>query len=781
MNFWAATGVGVGAIVGGGILALAGVAFSAAGPAAIVAFAVNGVIAGLTALSMGEMASRFPQSGGNYTFARKVLSIEAAFTVGWVVWFASIVAAVLYALGFAHFALLLFGDVCLAWDLADVRPVDPATSPRWVAGLACASTLALCGWLAMRGGGGGAWANAAKVIVFAVLIGGGLWAVLNGLGADTLDSAASTMDSAASTMDSAAKADALLDQKTSVFFHNGLSGLVMAMGFSFIALQGFDLIAAVGGEVRHPARNLPASMLASLGIALAIYLPLLWIITQVGVPPGETIAAAAAADPEGIVAKAAGLFLGRPGYYLVTTAAVLSMATALLANLFAASRIAAAMAGDRNLPAFLQRGGVVGDNPLGAIWVTGLLACLLVFLLPDVASAGAASGLIFLVTFALAHWLALLMRLRGGNTPPPFATPFFPLVPVVGGIACLALAVFQGWAVPAAGRIAITWLGLGGLLFLTLFARRARTMDAALLAADPELNRLRGRTPTMLVPIANPANADAMISLAGCLVPRGIGRVMVQTVVVADEKWDPVAEVEALSHDRGDASRGSDRPSMSRGPTESSIQVLRQVLAASHRRGFPCETLTTVSSSPMQEIARAAKAHACESVLLGVSNIPDNAADQPLEALLGALESDVVILRCPPGWQLGDAKRILVPTGGRGGHDYLLARLIGSLAGDADREVDFLRVMPNPSSDSDLARARRHLLRIAADNGDRGGHCEVVTSDDAVRTITQRCDPSTLLILGAQRLGPRQKLFGEFVRKVARQVRGPIVIISRRG
>lgn len=46
-----ATGIGVGAIVGGGILALAGVAFSAAGQGAVAAFALNGFIAILTALS----------------------------------------------------------------------------------------------------------------------------------------------------------------------------------------------------------------------------------------------------------------------------------------------------------------------------------------------------------------------------------------------------------------------------------------------------------------------------------------------------------------------------------------------------------------------------------------------------------------------------------------------------------------------------------------------------------------------------------------------------------
>jgi len=61
-----ATGVGVGAIVGGGILALAGVAFVLTGPGALVAFALNGVIALLTVFSFAEMATAFPESGGAY-------------------------------------------------------------------------------------------------------------------------------------------------------------------------------------------------------------------------------------------------------------------------------------------------------------------------------------------------------------------------------------------------------------------------------------------------------------------------------------------------------------------------------------------------------------------------------------------------------------------------------------------------------------------------------------------------------------------------------------------
>ncbi|MYH11022.1 MAG: amino acid permease, partial [Gemmatimonadales bacterium] len=95
MGLYGATALGVGATVGGGILALAGVAFATAGPAAILAFAFNGGIAFLTAMSFARLARRFPESGGIYTYAKKVLSIEVAFIVGWVVWFASIVAGVL--------------------------------------------------------------------------------------------------------------------------------------------------------------------------------------------------------------------------------------------------------------------------------------------------------------------------------------------------------------------------------------------------------------------------------------------------------------------------------------------------------------------------------------------------------------------------------------------------------------------------------------------------------------------------------------------------------------
>ena len=134
LGLTAATGVGVGAIVGGGILVLAGAAFRETGPSTILAFAVNGIVALMTALSFAEMSSMFPESGGAYTFAKKVLTVRAAFGVGWVLWFAYIVAGVLYALGFAEYAVLAVGDALKA---------SSGSAPEWLNRRATLSILAV--------------------------------------------------------------------------------------------------------------------------------------------------------------------------------------------------------------------------------------------------------------------------------------------------------------------------------------------------------------------------------------------------------------------------------------------------------------------------------------------------------------------------------------------------------------------------------------------------------------------------------------------------------------
>jgi hypothetical protein len=183
----------------------------------------------------------------------------------------------------------------------------------------------------------------------------------------------------------------------------------------------------------------------------------------------------------------------------------------------------------------------------------------------------------------------------------------------------------------------------------------------------------------------------------------------------------------------------------------------------------------------MEEIARVARLHRCESVLLGLTEISEEQDGTQLEGLLGTLNTDVVVLRATSNWRLADTEAILVPVGGRGGHDYLLARLLGSLSRDQQRKVKFLRVVPTNTSASELKRVRRDLDRIARENA--RGRCEreVVQSDDAVGAIAEAAGQCGLLILGVQRIGPRQKLFGGFTRRIVKLTECRLIILSRRG
>ena len=719
-----ATGVGVGAIVGGGILVLAGTAFASAGPSAIVAIALNGVIALLTAASLAEMATAFPQSGGVYTFAKKVMSVRSAFAVGWVLWFAYIVAGVLYALGFAAYGAAILLEL---W-----RAVG--TPPAWLTGRTVMLALAMIAIatysieLIRKGAQGGKLAIIGKVVVFTILILVGVVVL-------------------------AFSEPGTIGRGMTPFFPEGTTGLLQAMGFTFIALQGFDLIAAVGGEVRNPSRNIPRAMFLSLGAALAIYLPLLFVVATVGTD-GTSIQQMSIDEPDTVFAVAVRNYMGPWGYWFVMVAAVLSTLSALNASLMAASQVAFSMARDRTLPAVLEGVHQTRRTPVMAIYASALAMLAILLMVPDLAAAGAAASLIFLVSFALSHWMSILARVRAA-AEIPFRTPWFPLVPAVGGLACAGMALFQGVAVPTAGAIAMMWLGLGVLLYFSIFSSRARIVDAFAEANDPHLSQLRGRNPLVLVPIANPQGAPAMVGMAYSLSAPTVGRVLLLTVVRVPEELEPQHVPESVA---------------------AAQQVLRGALTTSLERGYKPEVLMTVSTSPWPEIVRVARLHRCESLLVGLSRLEGEAA---LENLLNEIDCDVTVLHSPPEWSLQQVRRVLVPVGHRMQGDRLRARLLGSLARNRSIEVTFLAVVPPTTDDTELGGMRDAVARLATDEMPGAARVEVVRSEDVIGSVAERAEGCDIVILGLQRHRGR-RLFSEVALQIARLVPCASAMISRR-
>ena len=726
-----ATGIGVGAIVGGGFLALAGIGFQATGPSTILAFVLNGGIALLTVFSFAELAARFPRSGGTYAYARRVLTVEAAFAVGWVVWFASAVAAVLYAMGFAVFFVPFLEQML---RLAGNEP------PQWLGNRLALVGYALCAvafyaWRLTRlAVGGRQWETMGKVVVLVVLILAGFFALA-----------------------AEAPAPGDLVARFRPFFTEGFTGLLQAMGYTFIALQGFDLIAAVGGEVRDAERNIPKAMFLSLGIALVIFLPLLFLIVAVGVP-GGTVTELAAENPEILVAVAARNFMGSAGYWLVVAAGLLSMLSALQVNLIAASRFAQAMAADRTLPQRYARLTSATGTPTAAVRLTAVVAAFLLVAVPNVAAAGAASSLVFLGSFALTHTIAYLARKRAGR-PLSFHTPWFPAIPIAGGSACMLIGLYQAVAVPSAGVLAALWLSAGAILYALYLGPRARVVDASSEGRDPQLIKLRGRRPVVLTPIANPASAPTMVAMAKALAPPDVARVQLLSVV----EWQEGAGAHVLARGIRDAQA-----------------VLGGALSTAVDVDLRPEALITLHKDPWSEIARVAEAVRCEKLLLGVGELDDSLMTGPLARVIGAVDADVVILRAPPDWRPDQAHRILAPS--RGGRDQspVRARLLGSLVRDAPRDVAFLGVVSATVASGVHRRAVKDLERLAWDEVGDQAHAELAVSDDVVAQVAHRAEECDLLILGFHRRRRRRAVFSNLMLEIARATTCPLVMISHR-
>ena len=721
------------------------------------------------------MSTRFPESGGAYTFAKRVLSVRAAFGAGWILWFAYIVAGVLYALGFASYAV----------ELIRILFYHSAT-PEWLQGrtpvviLALIPTVLYSASLIRHAAGGGQWATWGKICVFVVLLLVGFWA----LGTSDFETSRA---------------------KLVPFFPEGMSGLFQAMGLTFIALQGFDLIAAIAGEVKDPGRNIPRAMLLSLGAALVIYLPLLLIVSTVGTPDGQSVTQMSADNPETIMAVAVRRFMGPLGYWLVMIAALLSTLSALQANLLAASRIAQSMAEDRTLPAVLATIHPKLGTPHMAIYASTLTLVALLLAVPDLASAGAAASLIFLIAFALSHWTSILARkrdeadssaverfsalpsqgppissstthLKPSSHPPSsvgsseaallgpgessqiFQAPCFPLVPVVGGVACVFMAVFQALAEPAAGGIAAVWLGLGGLLYVALFSNRAETYDAFAEARDPALARMRGRSPLVLVPVANPKTVHGMVEVAAALAPPHVGRVLLLRVMLPPQ-----------------------RQQQSPGALQEAHSVLTQALTTALESGHRPEGLVTIAPKPWREIGRVVRSHGCRGLVLGLPTRVSDMKAGPVEQLLNDLDCDVTLVRCDEGWRPRYANRILVPIGRRGHDIAMRARVLGSLHTDAAPQITWVTIIPTDTTELGEAQTRRYLLQLARDNVYGDPTLLVVRDDNPIEALATLADDHELLVLGMHRSSDGKRLFGDFNTAVVERTTIATLIIGGGG
>jgi hypothetical protein len=209
-------------------------------------------------------------------------------------------------------------------------------------------------------------------------------------------------------------------------------------------------------------------------------------------------------------------------------------------------------------------------------------------------------------------------------------------------------------------------------------------------------------------------------------------------------------------------------------------EILGQTFALSLAAGAAPELLTTVAPDPWSEIARVARSHRCESLLLGLGELSRETLGTRVEGLVGSVQSDVVVLRAPPGWRLAEARRVLVAVGGRRDQSLLRARLLASLCRTGEPRISYLRVLPPETSAAGFEEARRELGLLAQDEVPREAQVTLVRAGDALAELVRRAAEHDLMVLGLQRRARRRKMFGEFTLRLAAETTGPLILLSRR-
>jgi APA family basic amino acid/polyamine antiporter len=177
LGLFEATMIGTGAMIGAGVFVLTGIAAGEAGPAAIIAFALNGIVTAFTAFSYAELASAIPEAGGGYSFVKRAMPPALGFLAGWMLWFAYTVACALYAVGFGGYFIELLGSYWPAGHSALLGTLGHQASVAVVTSVICAFFIALNVLGADVTGKAENVVTMAKIIVLVVFIAFGLVAL----------------------------------------------------------------------------------------------------------------------------------------------------------------------------------------------------------------------------------------------------------------------------------------------------------------------------------------------------------------------------------------------------------------------------------------------------------------------------------------------------------------------------------------------------------------------------------------------------------------------------
>ncbi len=417
-------------MVGAGIFTTSGLlAGRLPGPGwVLLCWLAGGLIAMSGALSYAELATRIPESGGEYIYLKKLFHPSLGFLTGWTSFIVGFsVAIALSALGFSEY---IFSSLQYIFPVSDPAMLVYLKKATGVGVILLFTALHYMGQRA-----GAAVQNMLTILKISIVLllsiaglflGGGISPfTLSGGGSGTLATG---------------------------------SAMIMVM-YSY---SGWNAAAYITGEVKNAARTVPLSLVLGTGIVILLYLLInIFIFSSV---PYHELAGQVPVVKIAAVKVFGGWFSKIMG--LLISALLLS---SLSAYIIIGPRIYHRMAEDGLFFKFAGRTHVKYKVPSMSILLQGVIASLMVII-------GTFEQLLLYIGFALGifPWLAVLglfkARRKGIGSQTVVPCPGYPFLPVLYLLSSLTLMVVAFMNKPLESSVAIATV-IAGIPFYYLYRK----------------------------------------------------------------------------------------------------------------------------------------------------------------------------------------------------------------------------------------------------------------------------------------------------------------------
>ena len=398
LGLWSALALVIGTIIGSGVFVRQAAVLDDAGSTtnAMLAWLAGGIITLTAGLTIAEIASQMPKTGGLYYYMEKIYGKVWGFLAGWmqiIIYGPAMIASLAAYLGIL---LVDFFDMPHSWTvpIALITVILVAClnllSNRYGATFAIVTTIC-------------------KLVPVIALIGFGLFF---------------------------GKENAFSQSFTTV--HQSAGNFGVAILATLFAFDGWILVANLGDEIKNPEKRLPQAITFGILLVLVIYL-----LVSFGVfrsMPAEQIHKLGI----GAIPYMADKDFGAIGGKILSIGIIISIVGCMNGKIMTFPRIMYAMARDHELPfakqlSYLNR---KTHTPVVSVLTTVTISAIMILFF----NADRLSELcIFTVYcfYVMTFVGAFILRKREPNLKRPFSTPFFPITPIIAILGSLFVIVSE--------------------------------------------------------------------------------------------------------------------------------------------------------------------------------------------------------------------------------------------------------------------------------------------------------------------------------------------------